>query len=97
MSKRVRTVVVRSRQEAMDLFDDLEAVRSALRERLRALRQARGISQAELARRIGSSQPRVAKIEAGEAASLDLIIKCLRAVDASWQDVAKTMTSRRRS
>jgi ribosome-binding protein aMBF1 (putative translation factor) len=97
MSKRVRTVVARSRQEAMDLFDDLEAVRSALRERLRALRQARGISQAELARRIGSSQPRVAKIEAGEAASLDLIIKCLRAVDASWHDVAKTMTSRRRS
>jgi HTH-type transcriptional regulator / antitoxin HipB len=36
-----------------------------LGERIRALREAGGISQAELARRIGSTQPSIARLEAG--------------------------------
>jgi ribosome-binding protein aMBF1 (putative translation factor) len=36
-----------------------------LGEQIRALREAGGISQAELARRIGSTQPSIARLEAG--------------------------------
>jgi transcriptional regulator with XRE-family HTH domain len=36
-----------------------------LGERIRVLREANGISQAELARRIGSTQPSIARLEAG--------------------------------
>ena len=39
-----------------------------LAEEVRTLRQARGISQSELARRIGSTQPAVARLEAGGVA-----------------------------
>lgn len=44
-----------------------EAARRAfeLGERVRALREAQGMSQAELARRMGTSQPAVARLEAG--------------------------------
>ncbi len=36
-----------------------------LGERIRGLREAHGISQAELGRRIGSTQPAIARLEAG--------------------------------
>jgi ribosome-binding protein aMBF1 (putative translation factor) len=36
-----------------------------LGEQIRRLREARGISQAELGRRIGSTQPAIARLEAG--------------------------------
>ncbi len=36
-----------------------------LGERIRGLREARGVSQAELGRRIGSTQPAIARLEAG--------------------------------
>lgn len=36
-----------------------------LGERIRGLREAQGISQAELGRRIGSTQPAIARLEAG--------------------------------
>lgn len=39
-----------------------------LGERVRGLREAKGISQTELARRIGSTQPAVARLEAGGVA-----------------------------
>jgi transcriptional regulator with XRE-family HTH domain len=92
-------VVVLTRKQADKLFageidDDLQRVRDALSEGLRRLRLERGITQAELARRIGSSQPRIAKIEAGEPATFDLLMKCLRAVDASWEEVTEIMRGR---
>lgn len=39
-----------------------------LGERVRSLREAKGLSQSELARRIGSTQPAVARLEAGGVA-----------------------------
>lgn len=39
-----------------------------LAEQVRALREDKGMSQAELARRIGSTQPSVARLEAGGVA-----------------------------
>lgn len=45
----------------------LQRARRALElgERIRGLREARGVSQAELGRRIGSTQPAIARLEAG--------------------------------
>lgn len=48
---------------------------------VREMRKKGGITQADLARRMGSSQPRVAKIENGDpAVSLDLIFRALLAL-----------------
>ena len=44
----------------------------------KSAREKAGLTQAEIAERIGSSQPRVAAAErAGKAASLDLLFRCL--------------------
>lgn len=50
----------------------------ALAKDLRALRQGKKLTQAELAQRIGSSQSRVAKMEAADpSVSIDLLLKAL--------------------
>lgn len=62
-----------SPQEA-DFLEMKLALARALRER----RLAHGWSQVEVARRLGSSQSRVAKMEAGDASvSLDLLVRSL--------------------
>jgi DNA-binding XRE family transcriptional regulator len=58
-------------------------------------RQKRRLSQIELAQRIGSSQSRIAKIEAGDpSVSLDLIVRALIATGATQQEIGKAFTSR---
>ena len=58
-----------------------------------ALKQARAkrrMSQVDLAQRMGSSQSRVAKIEAGDpAVSLDLIVRALFAAGATRQELQR--------
>jgi transcriptional regulator with XRE-family HTH domain len=45
---------------------------------VRTLREARGLTQADLAERLGSSQPRVANLEAGRRGfSIDFAVKAL--------------------
>lgn len=57
---------------------------------LRQARTKRGLSQAELAQRMRSSQSRVAKIEAGDASvSLDLIVRALLAAGATRRDLQR--------
>lgn len=57
--------------------------------------QKRRLSQTDLAQRIGSSQSRVAKIEAGDpSVSLDLIVRALIATGATQQEIRKAFTSR---
>jgi len=64
-------------------------IRLALAERLRARRQEQHLPQVELARRIKSSQSRVAKMEAGDpSVSLDLLIRSLLALGVSTDDLA---------
>ena len=52
-----------------------------LGEQLRALREAHHLSQAELARRMGSTQPAIARLEAGRVApSLDTLDRAAAAL-----------------
>jgi len=62
----------------------------ALATRVRELRERRGLTQAALAHRLGSSQSRVAKMEAADhSVSLDLIMRSLLAIGATATDIAK--------
>jgi transcriptional regulator with XRE-family HTH domain len=51
-----------------------------------------GLSQVELASRLGSSQSRVAKLEAADATvSLDLLIRGLLALGASRREIGRAL------
>ena len=63
---------------------------------VRRLRERRGLTQQALARRLGSSQSRVAKMEAGDASvSFDLIIRTLLGIGAGPADIAKLIRGAR--
>ena len=65
----------------------------ALSERLKQKRQHIKISQVAMAKKIRSSQSRVAKMEAGDpSVSLDLLIKSLLALGASRKDLARVIS-----
>ena len=65
----------------------------ALSRTLRDRRQRRGVSQVELAKRLRSSQSRVAKMEAGDpSVSMDLLVSSLLVLGANPADLAKAMT-----
>jgi ribosome-binding protein aMBF1 (putative translation factor) len=69
----------------------------ALAEGLREERETQGLTQAELARRVGSSQSRVAKMEAADpSVSVDLMLRSLLKLGARRADVAKLVTRKRR-
>ncbi len=77
---------------------DQEAVlvelKLSLIDALKKSRQTHRLSQIDLAQRIGSSQSRVAKIEAGDrSVSLDLIVRALFAAGATRNDIRKALTA----
>jgi len=78
---------VGSTEEFLGLTEDEAAfieLKLALSEELRDRRQDQGLSQVALAKRIGSSQSRVAKMEASHpAVFVDLLLRGLLAVGAS--------------
>jgi DNA-binding XRE family transcriptional regulator len=64
----------------------------ALSRSLRARRKQHGLSQMEFARRLQSSQSRVAKMEAGDpSVSMDLLVSSLLLLGASSSDLAKAI------
>jgi DNA-binding XRE family transcriptional regulator len=66
----------------------LVEMKLALADYLREVRGQLGLTQSQAARRLGSSQSRVAKMEAADATvSLDLLIKSLLALGASRGEV----------
>lgn len=76
----------------------LVEVRLALSESVRTLRKQKKISQVRLAKLLGSSQSRVAKIEAGDASvSLDLMVRSLLTLGASKKDLARIISSGHRA
>ncbi len=69
-------------------------LRLKLAQGLRTRRARRGVTQAQLAGVLQSSQSRVAKIEAGDpTVSIDLMIRSLLALGASNRDLARMITS----
>lgn len=67
-------------------------LRLGLGKRLRERRTRSGLTQTQVARRIGSSQSRVAKMEAADASvSLDLMIRALLALTAKPSEIARAI------
>ena len=68
-----------------------------LSDALRARRAKLGLSQEAVAKRLHSSQSRVAKMEAGEASvSFDLLVRALIGLGATASDVAKAIAAKKR-
>jgi predicted XRE-type DNA-binding protein len=69
-------------------------IRVRLAIRLREARQGRRWTQAQLAERLGSSQSRVAKMEAGDhSVTLDLLIRSLFALGATGREIGRAFAS----
>ncbi|NKB71308.1 MAG: helix-turn-helix domain-containing protein [Candidatus Latescibacteria bacterium] len=61
-------------------------------------RKEQGLPQIQLAKRIHSSQSRVAKMEAGDpSVSIDLLVKSLLALGSSPTDLAHLISEKKRS
>ena len=62
---------------------------------LREWRRRRNLTQAALAKRLRSSQSRIAKMEAGDpSVSLDLLVRSLLTLGASRREVSRIMSAR---
>jgi transcriptional regulator with XRE-family HTH domain len=62
---------------------------------LREWRRRRDLTQADLAKRLQSSQSRIAKMEAGDpSVSLDLLIRSLLTLGASRRELSRIMSAR---
>src|SRR5512139_3023789 len=81
-----------SASDFLGLTDDEAAyveLKLALSDELRKRRENQGLTQVALAEKLGSSQSRVAKMEASDATvSVDLLIRGLLATGASRRDIA---------
>lgn len=90
---------VTNTQEFLGLSDEEMAyidLRIALSDALQARRKAEGLTQRALATRMGSSQSRVAKMEArDESVSLDLLVRALLASGATVLDIADAIAPER--
>ena len=84
-----------SPRDFLALSDDEAAyveMKVALGATLRAARAAQKLSQAEVAQRLGSSQSRVAKMEAADGSvSLDLLVRSLFRLGARPGDIARAL------
>jgi ribosome-binding protein aMBF1 (putative translation factor) len=70
----------------------------ALADGVRRRRQAKRLTQLQLAERIGSSQSRIAKMETADpTVSIDLLVRTLLALGASRAEVARVIRTRSRA
>jgi predicted XRE-type DNA-binding protein len=90
---------VGSADEFLGLSPDERAfveVKLALAEALKSRRERRKLTQAQVAKLLGSSQPRVAMMEAAaKSVSVDLLVRSLLAIGATRGDLAKVLASKR--
>jgi len=103
MDKAKRERLMRKGWRAGDASDFLQLspeeaaiveIRAALSSQLKHRRTAK-MTQAELAQRIGSSQPRVAMAENGaKSVSLDLLMRALIATGATSLDIGRAIAGR---
>jgi DNA-binding XRE family transcriptional regulator len=81
--------------EAESQFVDIKL---ALARLLRTTRTRRRLTQFQLAEKLGSSQSRVAKLEAGDpTVTVDLLVRSLLAAGARPADLAKAVAVKRRT
>src|SRR6266700_5109525 len=87
--------VVGSAREFLDLTDAEAAYvefKSTLSGFLRSARKRQNLSQETIARRVGSSQSRIAKMEAADPGdSIDLLLRSLFALGAQPSDIGKAL------
>lgn len=80
-------------QEFLGLSDEeaaLVEMKLALARSVKRRRQAQDLTQGELAARLGSSQSRVAKMEAADTSvSMDLLMRALLSLGASRREVGR--------
>ena len=70
----------------------------ALARGLRRQRERLGLTQAQVARLVESSQSRVAKMEAGDrSVSLDLLVRSLLAMGTTKRQLARIISEKRRA
>lgn len=73
-------------------------LRLKIADAVKLLRKEKHLTQAELATLLGSSQSRVAKVEAAaESVSLDLLIRSFLALGATAGDLARVIASSERA
>ena len=86
-----------STKEFLGLTDEKTAyieLKLRLAESLRERRQRQRLTQAQFARRLGSSQSRVAKMETGHpSVSLDLLIRSLLSLGATSRELSRIMSA----
>lgn len=85
-------------RDFLGLSEEEEAyieLRLRLAEGVKARRSRKKLTQVELANALGSSQSRVAKMEAGDpSVSVDLLVRSLMALGASNRDIARIIATR---
>ena len=85
-----------SAREFLNLSDEEVAyveLKLALSKNLQEYRREKKLTQEELARRLKSSQSRIAKMEAGDpSVSLDLLVRSLLALGASRKHLAQMLS-----
>ena len=82
-------------EELLGLTPEESAIvemRVRLAERVRERRRAKRMTQRELAERIGSTQPRVAKLEQA-GASIEMLMRALLALGVGRQEIARLLAA----
>lgn len=81
--------------ELSEAEETIVAMKLALASKLKVLRKEHRLTQEQLARRIGSSQSRVAKMEiADKSVSMELFVRSLVTLGASRGQIGKIISSR---
>jgi DNA-binding XRE family transcriptional regulator len=81
--------------ELSDAEEMLVNMKLALAANVKTLRQQKKITQQELAKRIGSSQSRIAKLEVADpSVSMELFVRSLAALGASRAQIGKIVGTR---
>jgi transcriptional regulator with XRE-family HTH domain len=83
----VKQLLGLSREEAA-----IVEIRLRLAEEVRERRLTKGLTQLDLARRIESTQPRVARLEQGDA-SLEMLIRALFALGAGRREIGRLLAA----
>ena len=90
---------VGSAEEFLDLTKEEAAfvdMKIALSDSVREKRRAKHLTQTQVAKKIGSSQSRVAKMEAGDpTVSVDLMMKTLLTLGTTRSELARIISKRR--